>query len=142
MSTDLTNTKISKEEVNNLLYMAQQLEQEASKYQQQIDLLNGYYNDLTSAEQTLKELKLCASDHSVLVPIGGGCFIYAKVPTTDSVIVSVGARIHVEKTTQDAIDSVIKKKEVIQNQITQIKASYNEVIDRLQKINQLLKTMT
>lgn len=134
--------KISNEEMSNLLYLAQQLEQEASKYQQQIELLNGYYNDLVSAEQTLKELETCEDNHSILVPIGGGCFVYAKIPDKSSVIVSIGSRIHVEKPTQEALNSVSRKKEEIQNQITQIQASYNEVVERLQKIDQLLKSMT
>ena len=56
-------------------------------------------------------------------------------------IVTIGAGIHNEKSLEDAIDGVKKKKSEVENQLTQIKASYNEVIERLREIDRIVKSV-
>jgi len=136
-----TNPNISKEEVNNLLLAAQQLEQQATRYNQQIEILNNYSSEMNSAEQTLIELKNSKGDKKILVPIGAGNFVYAAIENTDKVIVTIGAGVHNEKTIDESIELVKKKKDEIENQIVQIKASYNEVIERLREIDRVIKSV-
>ena len=133
--------KISQDELNNLLLVAQQLEQQATRYNQQIDILNGYYNEIHSAEQTLSEIENSKENQKVLVPIGAGNFIYASIENTKNVIVTIGAGVHSEKSLLDAIEIIKKKKTEVENQITQIKSSYNEVIERLREIDRVVKSV-
>ena len=132
---------VSKEEVNNLLLAAQQLEQQATRYNQQIEILNGYFNEMQTAELTLAELSEIKESKKILIPIGAGNFIYAAVENTDNVIVTIGAGVHTEKSIDEAIETIKKKKSDIENQITQIKASYNEVIERLREIDRIVKSV-
>ncbi|MHA1953311.1 MAG: prefoldin subunit alpha [Candidatus Heimdallarchaeaceae archaeon] len=141
MAKDNTSQKISQDELNNLLAVAQQLEQQASRYNQQIEILNGYFNEIQSAEQTLSEIEKSEENQNVLVPIGAGNFIYASVKDTKNVIVTIGAGVHSEKSLPDAIEVIKKKKTEVENQITQIKSSYNEVIERLREIDRVVKTV-
>lgn len=141
LTKDNTSQKISQDELNNLLQVAQQLEQQASRYNQQIEILNGYYNEIHSAEQTLSEIEKSEENQNVLVPIGAGNFIYASVKDTKNVIVTIGAGIHNEKSLPDAIEVIKKKKTEVENQLTQIKSSYNEVIERLREIDRVVKTV-
>ncbi|MHA2254448.1 MAG: prefoldin subunit alpha [Candidatus Heimdallarchaeaceae archaeon] len=141
MAKDNTSQKISQDELNNLLAVAQQLEQQASRYNQQIEILNGYFNEIQSAEQTLSEIEKSEENQNVLVPIGAGNFIYTSVKDTKNVIVTIGAGVHSEKSLPDAIEVIKKKKTEVENQITQIKSSYNEVIERLREIDRVVKTV-
>jgi prefoldin alpha subunit len=141
LSEDPTSQQVSQEELNNLLMAAQQLEQQATRYNQQIEILNGYYNEIHSAEQTLKDLEKAEENNKILVPIGAGNFIYATVENGENVIVTIGAGVHSEKSLEDAIESIKKKKADIENQLTQIKASYNEVIERLREIDRVVKSV-
>jgi prefoldin alpha subunit len=141
LAKDNTSQKISQDELNNLLAVAQQLEQQASRYNQQIEILNGYFNEIQSAEQTLSEIEKSEENQNVLVPIGAGNFIYASVKDTKNVIVTIGAGVHSEKSLPDAIEVIKKKKTEVENQITQIKSSYNEVIERLREIDRVVKTV-
>jgi prefoldin alpha subunit len=136
-----TSQQISKDELNNLLLVAQQLEQQATRYNQQIDILNGYYNEIHSAEQTLSDIEKSEDNQNVLVPIGAGNFIYATVNDTKNVIVTIGAGVHSEKSLPDAIEVIKKKKSEVENQLTQIKSSYNEVIERLREIDRVVKSV-
>jgi prefoldin alpha subunit len=142
LAKENTSQKISQDEMNNLLLVAQQLEQQATRYNQQIDILNGYFNEINSAEQTLSEIVKADENQNVLVPIGAGNFIYASVKDTKNVIVTIGAGVHSERSLQDAIEVIGKKKSEVENQLTQIKSSYNEVIERLREIDRVVKTVT
>ncbi|MHA1463649.1 MAG: prefoldin subunit alpha [Candidatus Heimdallarchaeaceae archaeon] len=141
MAENLPSDKVSNEEVNNLLLAAQQLEQQATRYNQQIEILNSYYSEIQTSEQTLVELKGAKNDQQMLLPIGAGNFIYTTIKNAEKVIVTIGAGIHSEKSLDDAIDGVKKKKSEVENQLTQIKASYNEVIERLSEIDRIVKSV-
>ncbi|MHA2358562.1 MAG: prefoldin subunit alpha [Candidatus Heimdallarchaeaceae archaeon] len=141
MSESETPQKFSKEEINNLLLAAQQLEQQASRYSQQMEILNNYYNEIQSSEQTLIELNESKGSQKILMPIGAGNFIYATVEDTEKVIVTIGAGIHSEKSLSNAIEELKKKKEEVEKQLTQIKSSYNEVLERLREIDRVVKTV-
>jgi len=141
LAENLPSDKVSNEEVNNLLLAAQQLEQQATRYNQQIEILNSYYSEIQTSEQTLVELKGAKNDQQMLLPIGAGNFIYTTIKNAEKVIVTIGAGIHSEKSLDDAIDGVKKKKSEVENQLTQIKASYNEVIERLSEIDRIVKSV-
>jgi prefoldin alpha subunit len=140
VSNNTSTEKISKEEINNLLLAAQQLEQQATRYNQQMEILNNYYNEIQNAEQTLAELENSKENQKVLIPIGAGNFIYATIQDTEKIIVTIGAGVHNEKSLSHAIEGIKKKKSEVENQISQIKASYNEVIERLREIDRIVKS--
>ncbi|MCK5409225.1 MAG: prefoldin subunit alpha [Candidatus Heimdallarchaeota archaeon] len=141
MAENIPSEKISSEEVNKLLLAAQQLEQQATRYNQQIEILNSYYSEIQTSEQTLVELKGAKNDQQMLLPIGAGNFIYTTIKNAEKVIVTIGAGIHSEKSLDEAIDGVKKKKSEVENQLTQIKASYNEVVERLKEIDRIVKSV-
>jgi prefoldin alpha subunit len=141
LSKDSSPQQVSQEELNNLLMAAQQLEQQATRYNQQIEILNGYYNEIHSAEQTLRDFDKAEENNKILVPIGAGNFIYATVENGENVIVTIGAGVHSKKSLQDATEGIKKKKTDVENQLTQIKASYNEVIERLKEIDRVVKSV-
>ncbi|MHA1202894.1 MAG: prefoldin subunit alpha [Candidatus Heimdallarchaeaceae archaeon] len=141
MADNVPSDKISNEEVNKLLLAAQQLEQQATRYNQQIEILNSYYSEIQTSEQTLVELKSAKNNQQMLLPIGAGNFIYTTIKNAEKVIVTIGAGIHSEKSLDEAIDGVKKKKSEVENQLTQIKASYNEVVERLKEIDRIVKSV-
>ncbi len=141
LSEDSTPPKVSKEELDNLMLAAQQLEQQATRYNQQIELLNSYYNEIYTAEQTLGDLKESKTNQKILVPIGAGNFVYASIEDGENVIVTIGAGVHSERNLPDAIEGIKKKKAEVENQLTQIKASYNEVLERLREIDRVVKSV-
>lgn len=141
LSEDSPSQKVSKEELDNLMLAAQQLEQQATRYNQQIDLLNGYYNEIHTAEQTLINLKEVKKNQKILVPIGAGNFVYASIEDSEKIITTIGAGVHNERSLPEAIENIKVKKSEIENQLTQIKASYNEVIERLREIDRIVKSV-
>ncbi|MHA1303543.1 MAG: prefoldin subunit alpha [Candidatus Heimdallarchaeaceae archaeon] len=136
-----SSPQIGQEELSKLLYSAQQLEQQASQYQKQLEILNGYISDINSAEQVLNEMKNLKQTKKILVPIGAGNFVYASIEKTSEVISSLGAGVHAEISITEALNNIIKRKTEINNQISQTQANYNQVIERLKEIDRLVKSI-
>ncbi len=133
---------ISQDEFNNLIYASKQLEQEASYYKRQMEVLNDFKHDLHEAENTLEELKKCKENHNLLVPIGGGNFVRAIVKKTDTVVGFIGAGVHVEQPISNAMERIRTKKSEVEKQMNQIKSSYNEVLQRLKEIDRVVRSIS
>jgi prefoldin alpha subunit len=111
---------------------------EADAYQKQLDSLK---NEARMLEATMEETRATISaldalkenkpGASILMPIGSGCVIRAKLEDTDNVIVGVGAGISIENKLADA-------KKYLEERVEQI----NKAMEKLQKsayaINQKL----
>ncbi len=132
---------IGREEISKLIYSAQQLEQQATQYQKQLDILNNYVKDITNAEQVINQMKNLGESKKILVPIGAGNFINAIIEKTDTIISSVGAGVHIETAIDDVLSDLSKRKLDINNQISQVQASYNQVVERLHEIDKLVKSV-
>ncbi len=68
----------------------------------QIDVVNATIQDLAAGLEVLDYLKKYGEGRVVLVPIGAGNFIKAKVEKVDTVIMGVGGRLSVEASVDDA----------------------------------------
>ncbi|RLG15281.1 prefoldin subunit alpha [Candidatus Pacearchaeota archaeon] len=131
--------QIGQEELNKLLYSAQQLEQQAGQYQKQLEVFQSYLADMNNAEKAMKELKNISDEKNILVPIGAGNFIHASVKKTEKVISSLGAGVHAEIPIDQALANIEKRKADVNNQISQVQASYNQVIERLKEIDSFVR---
>jgi prefoldin alpha subunit len=90
---------------------------------------------------TLEGIEKEQSDASVLVPIGGGSFIRAKLEATDKIIVGMGAGVSIEKT-------IVEAKEIVQNRISEMEKSRVEmqrqlvqIVNKIQEDRTLLNEM-
>ena len=82
---------------------------------QQITVIDSTILDLATVLETLDYIKTRGKDKVVLVPIGAGNFIRAKVVDTEKVIMGVGGRLSVEADIEEAR----QKLENILNQASQ-----------------------
>ena len=69
---------------------------------QQIATIDATILDLATVLETLDYIKEKGKDKTVLVPIGAGNFIRAKIVDTEHVIMGVGGRLSIEATIDEA----------------------------------------
>lgn len=115
------------EDFRRLAIELQMLEGTAEAMQQRIGFVNAALRELTYTRMTLEGMEKEQSDASVLVPIGGGSFIKAKLETTDKIIVGMGAGISIEKTSKEA-------KEIVRNRTSGLEKSRVEMHQQLAQI--------
>ena len=105
----------------------QMLEGTADAMQQRLSFVNAALRELTYTRMTLEGVEKEQSDASVLVPIGGGSFVRAKLETTDKIIVGMGAGVSIEKT-------IVESKEIVRSRLSEMEKSRVEMQQQLVQI--------
>jgi prefoldin alpha subunit len=90
--------------VTSLLVEVQYLENLAQSLQQRISYVEAAVAELQVAMSTVRNLGNEATGAEVLVPIGGGSYVRAKVADVEKLIVGIGADVAVEKNFKESVE--------------------------------------
>jgi prefoldin alpha subunit len=129
------------EELRRLSVEMRYLEQTAEVLQQRISMVNAAMTDITYANSTLEGLEQEKENAELLVPIGGGSYIKAKLSSSDKVIIGLGAGVSIEKPLPEAktmlkerLDDLQKSSSAAQQQFSQIAERINSGRSRLETL--------
>jgi len=119
----------------------------------EIRVLEGTYNELT-ARQNLLERALLESraaldsikgldgkSPEVLTQIGGGAMLHSPPPSTDKVLINVGANVVIEKTKEEAVAMLEERSRDVEKTIVSLVGERNEIADRLNSDRDLLNNL-
>jgi len=120
----------------------------------EVRVLESTYNELT-ARQNLLERALLESraaldsikglaskpTSEVLTQIGGGAMLRSKPPSTDSVLVSVGSNVVIEKPKEEAVAMLEERSRDVEKTIVSIIGQRNEIAERLNSDRDLLNNL-
>jgi len=116
------------------------LEGTVETIQSRINIVNNALTELSIANMTLEGLEKEKQNSSLLVPIGGGSYIKAKLESADTVIVGIGAGVATERTINEAKENVGKRiadvektRGILQQQLTQVIQRIQEGREELQE---------
>ena len=104
----------------------QEYGQQAEIFVNQLQLLENGRMEALAAIESL-EAMLASEDSTVLLQIGGGASVRAKVLEPEKVLVAIGAEVVVERTNRDAI-------EFLKERIMEMEASAKKVADALDRL--------
>ena len=135
----------SDEAVNKLIYELQVLRNVGEDLQQRIGFVNAAISELKMAASTLEGLGEVAED--MLVPIGGGSYVRAKLVDRERLIVGIGSDTAVEKTVAEAREDfnvrvleLEKARSSLQGQFDEASARVDVVQRELRKLTQVGQT--
>jgi prefoldin alpha subunit len=120
----------------------------------EVRVLENTYNELT-ARQNLLERALLESraaldsikglsgetSPEVLTQIGGGAMLRSHPPSTDRVLVSIGANVVVEKSKEEAVALLEERSRDVEKTIVSIIGQRNEIAERLNSDRQVLNNL-
>ncbi len=116
---------------------------QAESIRQQIETIDATILDLATVLETLDYIKSRGQDKVVLVPIGAGNFIRAKIVDTEHVIMGVGGRLSVEASVEDAkelinqrIESLEKLRLDLRRKLEELNARIREIVAKIQQSQQ------
>ncbi len=101
---------------------------QADYLRSQIDALNNTIWDIATAMEVLEYLKKHGEGKTVLVPIGAGNFIRAKVEKVETVVMGVGGRLSIEASVDDA-------KKMMEERIKVLEGLRLDLLRKLEEIN-------
>ena len=118
-----------------------QMEGSVNVLQQRFSQVMAAVSELRLAQKSLGDLKETQPDSNLLVPVGGGAFIDAKMGSIENVVVGIGAGVSVEMQYDAAVEDVKgrltemeKAQTAIDQQLRQILAqieSHQSMAERL-----------
>jgi len=116
-------------------------------------VLEGTYNELTTRQNLLERALLESraalesikgldgKSPEVLTQIGGGVMLHSPPPSTDTVLVNVGANIVIEKSKEEAVAILEERSRDLEKSIVSLVGERNEIADRLNADRDLLNNL-
>jgi prefoldin alpha subunit len=122
-------------ELMTLQQYLQEYGQQAEIFVQQLQLLENGRMEALAAIESLEDM-LSADDGTVLLQIGGGASVRAKVVEPEKILIAIGADVVVERSNKDAVEFL--KERVMEMEASAKKVA--ETIDRLRgQMNEINK---
>ncbi len=118
--------QIDQRELLALEQYLKQYGQQAEIFASQLELMENGRMEALAAIEALQGL-LESADGTVLLQIGGGASVRAKVLETDKVLVNIGSDVIVERSNKDAV-------EFLKDRVTEMEASEKKVAETLEKL--------
>jgi prefoldin alpha subunit len=119
------------EELRRISVEIRILEQTAETLNSRINMVNTMIADLTYANMTLEGLEKQYENAELLVPIGGGSYIKAKLETPDKVTVGIGAGFSVEKTLEEAKEIINRRLEELGKTRASLQQQFSQIVERI-----------
>ena len=108
--------------------------QQAGIFVEQLNLLENARMEAHAAIEAL-EAMLVAEDDTVLLQIGGGTSVRAKVPEPEKILIAIGSEVVVERTNREAVD-------FLKERIMEMEASSKKVSGTLEKLRAQMNEIT
>lgn len=118
--------QVDQREMLALEQYLKQYGQQAEVFAGQLELLESGRMEALAAIDALQGL-IEAADGTVLLQIGGGASVRAKVQEPDKVLVNIGSDVIVERSNKDAV-------EFLKDRVTEMEASEKKVAETLEKL--------
>ncbi len=116
-----------KERYMEYQFLMQQLQQ----LQENVSALEKHIGDLNSLNVNLTGIKQSKVNSEVLMPLGSGIFLKGELKDNSSVIMNVGNGICVDKTLEEAKDTVSKQLEEVTLVLEQLRDETTDTMEKL-----------
>ena len=131
----------TEEEVRKLSMEVRYFEQTAEVLQQRVGMLNAALSDLSYASATLENIEKEKENAELLVPIGGGNYVSAKLATPDKVVVGMGSGVSMEKSLPEAKAVVKQRMEDLQKTQASAEQQLVQISERINQDRTRLETL-
>jgi prefoldin alpha subunit len=129
--------QMNQSELMTLQHYMKEYGQQAEIFVGQLEMLENGRMEAFAAIETL-EAMLSADDGTVLLQIGGGASVRAKVLEPDKILLSIGAEVVVERSNKEAVEFL--KERIMEMEASQKKVA--ETLDRLRsQMNEINKRL-
>ncbi len=112
----------------------------------QVEVVTATIQDLATVIETLDYLEKHGEGKTVLVPIGAGNYIRARIEKVENIIMGVGGRISIEASPEEAKKMLEERIRTLENvrldllrKLEEINRRINEIIPQVEKLSREVK---
>lgn len=135
-----SNQQLSDEDIQKLSSQFQQLQYQAEALSQQLNMISASLADTEKALNTIAGFEGVEDEHEILIPIGMGTNIMAKMSKPDTVIMEIGAGISMEKDMDNAKKSLEIRKEELTKFHQTIETNQDQIATKMHEIESVVTT--
>lgn len=123
------------EDMRNLAVRYQEFQKQAEALRQEMSVVQA---SITSCDQTIvtiNELKAATAEGKTaetMIPVGYGSYAHAEIKNPDKIIVNLGSGFSAEKTADEALDVLKRRKEQLTKLLEQMSASLTKFAQGMQ----------
>ena len=129
--------------LRRLVVQLQALEATYQEIRSRLSLIDAALSEISVASLTLKGIKALENDSDILIPIGGGSFVKAKLSDSTNVIHSIGSNVSTEKTIESAqadfdnrLSDFQKIRTSLNQQLNQATTAITNIRNQIQQLTQ------
>lgn len=104
-----------------------------------IELLNAGLSEMAAAKRALEEVQKLSEGEELLIPLGAGIYVRAKLSNKSNVIVTIGANVMVEKTLEEAQRTIENRELEARDALQRSLADYQALLNRLRDLEQQIR---
>jgi prefoldin alpha subunit len=126
------------EELRRLISAYEQYQVQAEAISQQLGLSQVNIEGCDRALNAIAAMVSAGDDQELLVPIGAGSFVHAKLASSDKVVVAVGSGVSIEKTAEEAKETIDRRKSEIVDASKKLTGVLQNIEQEMTKIQSIL----
>ncbi len=130
------NPEANEEQIRELISRIQVSQQRMDALQQQASLVQMSLNDLDNALKALATLEGKGEDQELLVSIGAGSYVHAKLAIPDRAIIGLGAGVSVEKSFADSKGIIQSRRTELEKALLDTTGAIDHVASELARLQQ------
>jgi prefoldin alpha subunit len=134
----LSSSPGGEEEVRRLVAAYQQYQAQADAIVQQINLTQVTAEGLNRALGAVEAMDQAEEGQEMLVPIGSGSFVHARLASREKVVLNIGAGVSIEKTVPDAKEALKARKADVAEASKKLNDVLSKIDQEMQKIQAIL----
>ena len=120
--------------MQEMITFYQALHNHTEQLQKYLAEMQAHLKVLQQLQEHLKTLETTTEETDLFVPINAGVFMKAKTQKNDKVLLQVGAGVCVEKTPQEAQETIAKQIEQVLEVMTQLEGEAAKAQGQLQQV--------
>jgi len=129
---------MDEEKMQEQIFILQQLQAESEAVQRRIVELELVQAELDKTIESLEYFESLDGSVEALMNLGGGVFAYVDVKDSKKMLVDVGAGIIVEKQVDEAIETLKRKKEKVNENIAKLEQVLQQIVGQARRIQEEL----
>jgi prefoldin alpha subunit len=119
---------------NRLLMQIEVGRKQLDQLGRQSQLIESAIQEIQLTLEALENIKGKNADGEILLPLGAGAYIRAKLLDTENIVLGVGANIYSEKKTPDAMEALNKRLKKLEESASNVRKTQGELAIRLSEM--------
>jgi prefoldin alpha subunit len=129
-------------QLRRLVSEIRMMENTVQVLEQRLQLLDANIAELRLAQGSLEDLKDVEPDSNLLVPVGGGVFMNARLGELGKVIVGIGADVSVEMEYDKALEDVGGRLQEMEKAQGSVQEQMGQVLGQLETHNRMAERLS